>query len=369
MPAKQNTGSEEYTYIEGLRVGIYVLLLGFVYKKFFFDLEICMSSLILSLFVTFYLLVDGITRLNSRARIRLDKIRTNKPVSFSWELAWLICEIFGLVLFTSLTYHAYNPKPNFTLKLILSSNQFVVLFALFCVIAAIQNALYIHIDEGVSFGKFLLLSLGRDASEIKQVSNKWSGYLVEYKNNALKELKKAKEEFHQESDKEKGERPDTIIPWGSLQKILQLIKEVILKTTSLGILHGLVQFNALHVLILNLLGGIALFLPRFSQLILPAENYYLLSLPLLLCVISYAVTSYMEMERYQPEASEDQLLPEKIVEKVSQFLGNLFLLAFFFIIFTWLPIFSLVLFILFEQMSVGVLLLCISKPVIIRKLV
>jgi len=336
-------------YFNLWRGALYSVLLGAIYKSLFDEnLALSVYSWVFCLGITVFLLIDGVTRFNSR-----EMIRRKQLITMPYEFIWIILEMAGLFFFVCWAYHSLSLSSTVML-------EFGFFIGLFSMCVAIHNALLINADEGVSFVSFVKTAILGDASEIisGQVSERWQAYLTNLKSKYIKILKSKKRKTYQQisNEEEQKQKPQT-----SLKTLFQIFVHFILglkEATILGLIHLIIQFTALHLFVFNLTAAIIIFGCPDTGLIQLAPIP--IGIILFVSVMAYSVTSYKEMERHDDKHDNSQDITK--TEKVSQTIGNLLLVTCIVVLYLSLPKSWLIIAILLQQMVIGSSLLLQANP-------
>jgi len=326
-------------YFDLWRGAFYSVMLGMIYGATVPKGTISVPLIVFAVLIMIYLISDGIVRFSSRRIIRNNWSRLESEVSIISEVWLLILEMVGLSIFAVWAYgipSKINTIP-FGIDSVAIGNS--VLFGAFCLSNCFHNAALIQIDEGPNIGIFFFRSLFQDASEMPPQSERWAPTWIEMKETALKSLEEAEHTYEdsKETIKTEFEKKRDFKIIDILKLLLKYIPLVILKwarfvtiSVKLGLIHTIIQYVALHVLLLHLLAGLTLIFANEEGVFpfLRSVRYYSLLL-ILVSAVLYSVSSYEEMQRLRRERNaggEEGRTPR---EEKSQLLGNLVLITFF----------------------------------------
>lgn len=326
-------------YFDLWRGAFYSVMLGMIYGAVVPKGTTTIPLIVFAVLIMIYLISDGITRFNSRRIIRNNWFGLQKEVSIINEIFILILEMVGLSIFAVWAYgipSKINTIP-FGIDNIVIENS--VLFGAFCLSNCFHNAALIQIDEGPNVGIFFLHSLFQDASEMPPQSRRWAPILIQTKDTALNSLEEAERAYEasKKTIKTEFEKKTNFKIIDILKLLSKYIPLVILKwarfitaSVHLGLVHTIIQYVALHILLLHLLAGLTVIFARIEGVFpfLLNVRYYSLLL-ILVSVVFYAVSSYEEMKRLRRENSTKIKENRTTREEKSQLFGNLVLITFF----------------------------------------
>ena len=383
MHLSSDNSSSVARYLDIWRGASYSTLLALLYQASLFDHAysntIPIPLGIFILFVTIFLILDGVTRHSTRQIIRSKTSENNPSITLLVELSWVTLELVGLLVFSFWAYQTMPVVSTLTSPLlIVVPRSAIILFSLFCLLNFFHNGSQIQADQGPKLAKWLLYSITRDALELESVPDRWAKHCLAKIETARSRYADAKKVIIEELQSVFGQTSlSTPIPKFIRLLLLKptkanflLASTVITRTSALGFVHFGLQYLQFHLLMFNIVPAIAfLFLPPSGawQTWGPAASnirfcwtpVFVIILLFALSVGCYLFSAYYEINRRS--ADPDSTKPAK-AEARAQFLGNITLLCFLLCLEAYLPVGLLMVLVLLENILFSISIHIINMP-------